>query len=283
MTAPPPGGDPRRHRLPRRHRRLRRNLSRRRPATAPSASTCATPSRTAPSRSRCSRCSPPSCSAGCSPRSPTTACCTRGATSSPRRVTRSRRPGTPRSGTYVALFEGSVFNPHTVAALFQQASMLHRDPRRLPVRRVRPAVRDRGPGDAADPGRARRGAAVPGRHVQHRRAEPVHRRRHHGRVARLRGQPAVLRARGGLRARRVRRRRGDRLAGRRDQGAHRGARGDRHDHAQLRHGVLPRLPALLAVADAGARRVQHHHPGDRVERAPAADSPAPTCASTPAS
>ena len=27
------------------------------------------------------------------------------------------------SGTYVALFEGSVFNPHTVAALFQQASM----------------------------------------------------------------------------------------------------------------------------------------------------------------
>jgi len=27
------------------------------------------------------------------------------------------------SGTYVALFEGSVFNPHTVAALFQQASL----------------------------------------------------------------------------------------------------------------------------------------------------------------
>jgi ABC-type uncharacterized transport system permease subunit len=27
------------------------------------------------------------------------------------------------AGTYVALFEGSVFNPHTVAALFQQASM----------------------------------------------------------------------------------------------------------------------------------------------------------------
>jgi len=27
------------------------------------------------------------------------------------------------SGTYVALFEGSVFNPHTVAALFQQASI----------------------------------------------------------------------------------------------------------------------------------------------------------------
>jgi len=26
------------------------------------------------------------------------------------------------SGTYVALFEGSVFNPHTVTALFQQAS-----------------------------------------------------------------------------------------------------------------------------------------------------------------
>ena len=27
------------------------------------------------------------------------------------------------SGTYVALFEGSVFNPHTIAALFQQASL----------------------------------------------------------------------------------------------------------------------------------------------------------------
>ena len=27
------------------------------------------------------------------------------------------------SGTYVALFEGSIFNPHTVAALFQQASI----------------------------------------------------------------------------------------------------------------------------------------------------------------
>ena len=27
------------------------------------------------------------------------------------------------AGTYVALFEGSVFNPHTVAALFQQASI----------------------------------------------------------------------------------------------------------------------------------------------------------------
>ncbi len=27
------------------------------------------------------------------------------------------------SGTYVALFEGSVFNPHTVAQLFQQASL----------------------------------------------------------------------------------------------------------------------------------------------------------------
>ena len=59
---------------------------------------------------------------------------------------------------------------------------IRRHPRRLPVRRVQPAVRDRGAGDAADPRRARRRAAVPGRHVQHRRAEPVHRRRH--RVAR---------------------------------------------------------------------------------------------------
>ena len=148
---------------------------------------------------------------------------------------------------------------------------LRGDPRRLPVRRVRAAVGDRRAGDPADPDRPRGGAAVPGGHVQHRRAEPVHRRRDPGDVARLRRQPAVLRARGGLRARRVRRRRGDRLAGGRDQGAHRGARGDRHDHAQLRHGVLPRLPAVLEVADAGSRRVQHHHPGDRVERAPAAD------------
>ena len=83
------------------------------------------------------------------------------------------------AGTYVALFEGSVFNPHAVAALFQQAS-LSTASTTATCRRVLPAVRDRGPGDPADPGRARGSAAVPGGPLQHRRAEPVHRRRDHG-------------------------------------------------------------------------------------------------------
>ena len=39
--------------------------------------------------------------------------------------TRSRRPGTSRSAPTWTLFEGSIFNPHTVAALFQQASIRH--------------------------------------------------------------------------------------------------------------------------------------------------------------
>ena len=62
----------------------------------------------------------------------------------------------------------------------------HGHPRRLPGRRVQPAVRDLRAGHAAAAGRAGGRAAVPGRHVQHRRAEPVHRRRDPGHLPRLR-------------------------------------------------------------------------------------------------
>ena len=173
-------------------------------------------------------------------------------------------------GAYVALFEGSIFNPHTVSALFQQASISAAIHDGYLSRGVQPAVRDVRAGHAADPGRARGRAALPGGPVQHRRAEPVHRRRHRGHLPRLRRQPAARDPRDRLRARRLRRRRRDRLAGRRAQGPDRRARGHRHDHAQLHHGLLPGLPALLPLPDAGAGHGQPDHPGHRRERAPAA-------------
>ena len=186
-------------------------------------------------------------------------------------------------GAYVALFEGSIFNPHTVSALFQQASISTADPRRLPQRGVLPAVRDLRPGHAADPGRARGRAAVPGGPVQHRRAEPVHRRRDRRHLPRLRRQPAGRHPRGRLRDRRFRGRRGDRLARRRAQGADRRARGDRHDHAQLHHGLFPGLPALLPLPDAGAEDRQPDHRGHRRATRTCRCCSARTCASTRAS
>ena len=77
-----------------------------------------------PSRSRCSRWWPPSCSAGCSPRSPTPTVLHAWSDffSAPGNAI-AQGLGRRGSATYVALFEGSVFNPHTVAALFQQSSM----------------------------------------------------------------------------------------------------------------------------------------------------------------
>ena len=146
----------------------------------------------------------------------------------------------------------------------------HGRPRRLLERGVLPAVRDVRPGHAADPDRTGGRAAVPGGPVQHRRPEPVHRRRNRGHLLRVRGQPAAGDPRDRLRARRFRRRSGDRLGGRRAQGPDRRARGDRHHHAQLHHGLLPVLPAGLPLPDAGARDGQPDHLGHRRGRAPAA-------------
>ena len=197
----PAARDRARRRRRRRRRRARRGTNEpETAATARSVNISATPSRTTPSRSRCSRWSPPPCIGGLLTAFTNTTVLHAWSDFFSAPGNAIAQAWDVASGTYVALFEGSVFNPHTVAALFQQASISTADPRRLPVRRVQPAVGDRGPGDAADPGRPRGGAAVPGRPVQHRRAEPVHRRRDHGRVARLRRQPAVLRARGRLRA-----------------------------------------------------------------------------------
>ena len=173
-------------------------------------------------------------------------------------------------GAYVALFEGSIFNPHTVSALFQQASISTAIHDGYLSAVFAPIVRDVRPGHPADPGWARGGAAVPGRPVQHRRAGPVHRRRHPRHLRGLRGQPAARHPRDRLRARRLRRRRGDRLDPRRAQGADRRARGDRDDHAQLHHGLLPRLPARLPLPDAGTGDRQPDHQGHRRRRAPAA-------------
>ena len=89
-----------------------------------------------------------------------------------------------------------------------------RVPRRLGRRHLLPAVADRVPGHPADPDRAVGGAGVPGRPVQHRRGQPVDRRRHRGHLPRLRGQPAAGHPRHRLPDRRLRGRRGAGLAGR---------------------------------------------------------------------
>ena len=144
----------------------------------------------------------------------------------------------------------------------------HRHSQRLPGRRVQPAVRDLRAGHAAAAGRAGGRAAVPGRHVQHRRAEPVHRRRDPGHLPRLRGQPAARHTRDRLRARRLRRRRRARLGGRRAQGQDGRARGDHHDHAQLHHGLPALVPARQRHAAAGPERPDQ--PVHCRQRAPAA-------------
>ncbi len=81
------------------------------------------------------------------------------------------------AGAYVAMFEGSIFNPHTVSAIFQQKSLGDRVQRRHGQPGLQPDLRDGGQRHPADLRRALGGAGVPGRAVQHRRAEPVHRRR----------------------------------------------------------------------------------------------------------
>ncbi len=146
-----------------------------------------------------------------------------------------------------------------------------RSARRRTQRGVQPAVRNLCPGHPADPGRAGGGGRVPGRPVQHRRPEPVHRGRDRGHLARLRGQPAGRHPRRGLRDRRLRGRCGAGLDRRAAQGPDRRARGHRHDHAQLHHGVPPGLPAGQAEA-AGEARLQRpaDQPDHRQQRAPAA-------------
>ena len=150
-------------------------------------------------------------------------------------------PGTAFSATwssvsaaYSALFEGAIFSP---------GDDLGRLPRRLDRGDLLPAVAHRVRGHPAHPHRAVGGGMFPGRHVQHRRGGPVGRRCARRDLARLRGQPAHRAARGGLRHRRLHRRRGDRLDRGRDQGADRRARGHPHDHAQLRHVQPAGLPA----------------------------------------
>ena len=97
----------------------------------------------------------------------------------------SRRPGTsPRAPTSrCSRGRCSTRTPS------RRCSSRRRYPPRSTTGTCRPCsarCRRRRSGDAADPHRAGRGAAVPGGPVQHRRAGPVHRRRHHGRLARLR-------------------------------------------------------------------------------------------------
>src|SRR5690242_6254609 len=141
-----------------------------------------------------------------------------------------------------------------------------RVPRRLGRRDLLPAVADLLGRHPADPHRPVGGAGLPGRPVQHRRRRAVGRRRDRGYLPRFRGQPAARHPRHRLPDRRVHRRRGDRLAGRRAQGQDRGARGDRHDHAQLHHVQPAVLPARHADRAAAARAVQPDQPADRGQR-----------------
>ena len=158
VTAPPPATEPTRDRRPARRRTMPRRAS-----TLRSGKFSARYPRGTPSRSRCLPCSRATmigraavrvhqpgvlhawgdllraserhrAGLGCRRRAPTWRC-SRGRCST---RTRSRRCSSrPRCSTA--------------------------RPRRLPVRGVQPAVGDRGAGDAADPGRPRGGAAVPGR------------------------------------------------------------------------------------------------------------------------
>ena len=145
-------------------------------------------------------------------------------------------------------------------------------------------------GGAGDAGRARRGARLPCRAVQHRRRRPGDRRRHGGGGGRLLvRRPACLHPSAAGAACRHRGRRhlgGDpRLA----EGGDRGARGHHHDHAQPDRGAAhqlsaaqsadpeagpPRPDLLLGSAQRGTaqaldlarpeseaqRRHHHHHP-----------------------
>ena len=155
-------------------------------------------------------------------------------------------------GAYVEMFEGSIFNPHTVAALFQQASIgtaIHDGylsavfyplsetcVQATPLILAGLAVALPYQAGLFNIGAQSQfiGGAIVATYLGYGVSLPF------------------VRPRRGLRARRFRRRRGARLAGRRAQGPDRRARGDHHDHAQLHHGLLPDLPALLRLPDAGA-------------------------------
>ena len=132
------------------------------------------------------------------------------------------------SSAYSAMFEGAIFNPHTVSAAFHG---------RLDRGDLQPAVGDRGQRHAAHPRRAGRRARLPGGHVQHRRHGPVHRRGHDRGLDRLRRPPSDDHPRRRRRDRRLRRGLDRRGVRREPEGAHRRPRGDRHHHAQLRDGV----------------------------------------------
>ena len=164
------------------------------------------------------------------------------------------------SGTYVALFEGSVFNPHTVAALFQQASLST-------------AIHDGYLSAVFGPLSETAVQATPLILTGLAVALP-----YQAGLFNIGGQGqfiggAIMAAWLGYYLslpffvhvvvcvhRRFRRRGRHRLAHRRDQGANRRARGDRHDHAQLRDAVPARLPAGFAVTAAGAGLKQLDHP-----------------------
>ena len=143
-------------------------------------------------------------------------------------------------------------------------------PRRLGRGDLLSAVVDLRPGHAADPDRLVGRDRVPGRIVQHRRGRPVGGRRDRGDLARLRRQPATGHPRHRLRARRIRRRRGDRLVRRPAQGQDRRARGHRHDHAQLRDvrpALLSAVPPDHAPAAAPDQRDRAVHRERRQPRA----------------
>ncbi len=185
------------------------------------------------------------------------------------RPRRAARPGVTSShapGSALALTWDSMASAYSAAVRrrdLQPGDDRRGLPRRLDRGDLLPAVADRVRGDAADPDRPVGRDRVPGRPVQHRRVRPVRRRRDRRGLARLRRQPADRDPRRRLRDRRPRRRRGARLVGRRAQGADRRARGDRHDHAQLRDVRPAAATCCRSEHAAAAASVQPDRAADR--------------------
>ena len=166
-------------------------------------------------------------------------------------------------GAYVAMFEGSIFNPHTVAALFQQASFataVHDgylsavfNPLSETCVQATPLIL------------AGLAVALPyqaglfniGAQSQLIGGMIVATYLGYG-VSLPFGVHVVVCVIGGFV--------GGAAIGcdsRRTQGANGRARGHHHDHAELHHGLLPDLPALLRLPDAGA---PHQQPDHRAHR-----------------
>ena len=186
-------------------------------------------------------------------------------------------------GAYVAMFEGSIFNPHTVAALFQQASfatavhdgylsavfypLSETCVQATPLILAGLAVALPYQAGLFNIGAESQliGGMIVATYLGYGVSLPL-------------GVHVVVCVIGGFVGRR-----GARLAGRRAQGADGRARGDHHDHAQLHHDLLPDLPAVLRLPDAGAARDQPGQPDHRRQRSPAAACSARPCGSTRAS